>query len=84
MQSLEPPDYDRLEDQADTFAGLLLIPPDPFIAKFTEIASALAGKGTTFQKLTKESQDYAVKGLARTFDVSMGAIWFRLRDENLI
>jgi hypothetical protein len=84
MESLGRADYNRLEDQADIFAGLLLIPPRQFVAKFNEIATALAGQGMTFQKLVKESQDYTVKGRARTFDVSMGAIWFRLRDENLI
>jgi len=84
MGSLGQANYDRLEDQADTFAGLLLIPPRQFLVRFDEIATALAGAGTTFRRLPKESQDYAIKGLARIFDVSTGAIWFRLRDENLV
>ncbi|HVT88609.1 MAG TPA: hypothetical protein VHD56_07145 [Tepidisphaeraceae bacterium] len=44
----------------------------------------MAQAGKIFKALPKESQDYAVKGLARTFNVSSGAIWYRLRDEQLI
>jgi hypothetical protein len=84
MEDLGRANYDRLEGQADRFAGLLLCPPGPFRAQFERVADALAQSGKTFKSLPTESQNYAVKGLARAFDVSSGAIWYRLRDEQLI
>ena len=84
MTDLGRASYNRLEDQADRFAGLLLIPPPQFRREFGRVTTALAQAKKTFTELPDEAQDYAVKGLARTFDVSSGAIWYRLRDERLI
>lgn len=84
MTDLGRANYDRLEYQADKFAGLLLVPPQPFRQEFGKVTTALAHAGVTFEALPPDAQDYAVKGLARTFNVSAGAIWYRLRDEGLI
>jgi hypothetical protein len=84
MESLGQAEYKRLESQADRFAGLLLVPPAQFRDQFEQVTIALAQARTTFKNLSEQSQDYAVKALAKTFDVSSGAIWFRLRDERLI
>lgn len=84
MADLGQANYNRLENQADKFAGFLLIPPAQFRGEFTKVTQALAQIGATFKALQEEAQDYTVKGLARTFDVSSGAIWYRLRDEQLI
>ena len=84
MDALGKANYNSLERQADTFGRLLLVPPTVFRLKFDEVATALAKAGTSLKQLPEDSQDYAVKGLARIFDVSAGAIWYRLRDEKLI
>jgi len=84
MSDLGSANYNRLEDQADSFAGLLLCPPVLFRAEFAKITQTLAGAGMTFKAMSEESQNYAVKGLARIFDVAAGTIWYRLRDEHLI
>ncbi len=84
MTDLGSANYNRLEDQVDRFAGLLLCPPAQFRDHFAKVTGALAQAGKTFRDIPQEAQDYAVKGLARTFDVSSGTIWYRLRDEHLI
>jgi hypothetical protein len=70
--------------EADRFAGLLLVPPQQFRQEFGKVTSALAESGKSFKDLMEDAQDYAVKGLARIFNVSAGTIWYRLRDERLI
>lgn len=84
MESLGDANYRRLEWQADAFAGLVLVPPQPFRQKFVEIAATLAKVKKSFNDLPKDAQDYSVMGLARIFGVATGTIWFRLKDEGLI
>ncbi|HEX4055366.1 MAG TPA: ImmA/IrrE family metallo-endopeptidase [Tepidisphaeraceae bacterium] len=84
MNDLGKADYDELEWQADTFGRLLLVPPNEIQAGFGAAAKALASAGSSFKQLSRSSQDYTVKALAKSFEVSTGTIWYRLRDENLI
>ena len=84
MDSIPDQDYRRLEWQADTFAGLLLVPPPELQTAFTQIAQVLQAAGKTFRQLDKPAQDFAVRGLARQFNVASGTIWFRLYDDGLI
>lgn len=84
MASIPTADYRRMEDQADQFAGMLIVPRAQFRQSFQQIAAALSRSNTSFRELPKNSQDYAVRGLAKQFGVSSGTIWFRLRDEGLI
>ena len=84
MDALGQSSYQRLESQADRFAGVLLIPPNHLRNQFSRITTALSQAGKVFKYLTDDAQNYAVMGLAKTFNVSTGAIWFRLRDGGLI
>jgi hypothetical protein len=77
-------DYKRMELQADSFAGLILVPPAQFREQFRKINITLEEHKTSFKQLSQDSQSYAVNSLARIFSVSTGTIWFRLRAENFM
>lgn len=80
MSELGKTKYDLLEGQAHAFGRRLVCPTNQLVGWFRKIEEALGAVGKTF----KDAEDYAVKSLAKEFDVSRGTIWYRLRDENLI
>lgn len=75
------------EWQADTFAGLLLVPPDNLRQElrklFPLLSDVIRASAPTFDLKSEAFWDYVAKELGRTFDVSKDTARIRLQNDKM-
>ena len=76
-------DYEWLEWQAYTFAGLILVPPVPLKKKFGEAVHQADAAGLSIRKAGDVAKLYIASWLAKGFDVSSQVIEKRLEKDKL-
>ena len=83
MKSLATDDYDWLEWQANTFAGLLLVPPHHLLTEARNLRNQIEATGVNPDKLEEQSIDRTLRFLGQKFGVSGSVIEKRLRKDRL-
>ncbi len=76
-------DYEWLEWQAYSFAGLILVPSGPLKKRFEEAVARANKEGLSISKATDVAKQYIASWLAKAFNVSNQAIEKRLGKEGL-
>lgn len=90
VDQLDPADHSKMEYQAYTFAGLVLVPPELLRAEFTNQLSLHAHQITQARSKGINRDDYVdtvvseiAYGLSPTFEVSTGVLSRRIKFESL-
>ena len=83
MEDLADNDYRRLEWQADTFAGLLLVPPEPLRVRSIELRQKMIDGGLNPDLLDRQGTDRALRILGQLFQVSSHVVQIRLKNDGL-
>lgn len=78
-------DYRWFEFQANSFAGLVLVPPASLKARFERLVGEVEAGGIRRSKLFEHPQrQHLIKKLASEFDVSEQTMEIRLEKDTLI
>jgi Zn-dependent peptidase ImmA (M78 family) len=83
MVELAENDYRRLEWQANTFAGLLLVPPEPLRIRALELRQKMSEGGLNPDSLDRQGMDRVLRMLGQAFEVSSHVMRIRLSNDGL-
>ena len=84
QNELDPEEHGLMEEQADLFAGLILVPPSELTPRFQSEKSLAARKGISLESCWDRAIEYVASALARDFKVSAQAMKVRLRQDQVI
>lgn len=83
MVELAENDYKRLEWQANTFAGLLLVPAEPLRSHALDLRQRLSDGGLDPDSLDRQAADRVLRMLGQAFQVSTHVMRIRLSNDRL-
>lgn len=83
MTGIPEREYSFLEYHANTFAGLLLVPPQPLLERFEAVVEKIRQAGLDVRQLPDVVYDRLLGKLAQDFDVSRGVVERRLERDQL-
>ncbi len=83
MTGIAEKEYSLLEYQANTFAGLLLVPPEPLRVHLETVIQQMQQIGLDIRHMSDVVYDRLIGKLAQDFDVSRGTIGKRIRNDSL-
>jgi hypothetical protein len=83
MTGIPEKEYSFLEYHANTFAGLLLVPPQPLRLRFDAVIEQIRQVGLDVRQMSDVVYDRLLGKLAQDFDVSRGTMERRIEKDQL-
>ena len=83
MKGIPEKENSFLEYHANTFAGLLLVPPEPLRTRFEDVIQKLRQIGLNTDQMSEVVYDRLLGKLAQDFDVSPGTMRRRIEKDEL-